>query len=119
MHVVFPYRKIQFTGFIQYILAESLIRFILDVGTMCNFCHVRLQFEIPGINRGKQDSKPEQRGEDRNRSRDTPSGNGVHERSDSLPGAVSSAQISSECGVHSADDMPEMCRSSSRSVPWP
>ena len=96
LHVVCPYGEVQFTGFIQYILAESLIRLILTVDTMCNFCHVRLQLEIPGINRGKQDSKPEQRGEDPNRSRDTPSGNRVHERSDSLPGAVSSAQISSE-----------------------
>src|ERR1039458_2981578 len=52
-------------------------------------------------------------------SRDTPSGNGVHALSESLPGAQSSAHISSEFAVHSAAERPEMWRSSSRRVPWP
>src|SRR5215467_10690886 len=119
MHVVCLYREIQLMSLFHYILAQHLVGLILALRTMCNFCHVALQLQISGINRGKQDTEPQQRSKNRDRCGNSPARNGVHERSDSWPGAVSSAQISSECGVHSAADMPEMCRSSSRSVPWP
>src|ERR1017187_6999272 len=108
MHVVCLYGKVQFACFIQYVLAESVIGLILAVHSACNFRHISLQFEVPQINRGEHGAETEQGGEDRRGSGDAPSGNRVHERPDSLPGAQSSVQIFSELGVHSAPEMPEM-----------
>src|ERR1039457_1994531 len=119
LHVVCHYGKIQFAGSFQDDLAERFIGLFLTVRTTCNFLHVGLELEVIGVNRGEKGAETEQCGEHQHGGGDTPSGNGVHERSDSLPGAHSSAQISSEFGVHSAAERPEMWRSSSRRVPWP
>src|ERR1035441_6729114 len=61
VHVICLYRKIQFVGLIQHVLAKSFIRLILAVHTACNFFHVRLQLEVVDINRGEHDAETEQR----------------------------------------------------------
>lgn len=121
MHVVGLYGKLEFVGSFQEDRADNLIRFRLIVYVVCNFCHGALEQEIAVINRSEDYGKSREDGEDQQGRDNAPGGNSVHERSpESLLGAQSSSQMSSECGVHSVSaHSASPTNSSSFNVPWP
>src|SRR5215471_8802813 len=120
VHVVCLYRQVEFHGFFQHLIAQVLVRLSHSVRAACKICHVSLQLHVVEVDGCEHCAESCERGKDRQGGRDAPARYLVHVRSpESFAVAQSSAQMSSECGVHSALDMPEICNSSSFSVPWP
>src|SRR5215471_18671515 len=120
MHVVCLHGKVELSGFFQDVSAQVRVRLETRVFAVCKICHVPLQLKIVNVDGREERSECRQRSQYPNRRRDSLAGYLVHVRSaESFPEAQSSAQMSSECGVHSALESPEICSSSSRSVPWP
>src|SRR5215471_8205641 len=122
MHVVCLDRQFQLRRPFQHLVAQRLVGLLLHCHSVCKICHVVLQLEVVEVDGTEQGAKTSQGGENGNRSRDAPTGYPVHlclPVSSPVPQSSSSAQISSECGVHSALAKPEICSSSSFSVPWP
>lgn len=102
MHVVSLNRKLEFARSFQEDRAENLIRLRRIVHVVCNFYHGALEQQIAVVNGSEDNRNRYEYGEDQQSRDNAPGGDAVHERSpESLLGAQSSSQMSSECGVHS------------------
>src|SRR5215471_10970663 len=119
MHVVCLYRQIELARFFQHVVDECLVGQLARARVACKICHIALQLQIVDVDRGEKGCESSKRGQHGDCSRDAPARDLGHVRSDSLPVAQSSTQISSEWGVHSALVNPEIWSSSSFRVPCP
>src|SRR5215469_6722011 len=105
MHVVCLDRQFQLRSPFQHLVAQRLVGLLLHGHSVCKICHVVLQLEVVEVDGTEEDAKTSQGDQNGNSSRDAPTGYLVHLRlpeSSPVAQSSSSAQISSECGVHSA-----------------
>src|SRR5206468_955963 len=120
LHVGCRYREIELAGFIQHQGAHRVVGLRLAGRSLCQAGNVILQLEVVEVDRRKQYREEPQDRENQDRRRDPPAREPVHvSLPDSLLEAQSSSHMSSECRVHSGPSSPEICNSSSFSVPCP